>query len=127
MDGVLITEAMVERYHELNKQAKELEKELSKLKKSFNLYFDLTVGQNEKGELAFENYVLQRQIRTSEKFREEAVQKLEEMRLTDCIKVEKKVDEEKVNAAITLGIIPADSLSDLKDRKHSSAIYVREL
>jgi len=42
----------------------------------------LTEGVNQGGELSFENYILQRQIRVSERFKEEeAVLKLEEMNL----------------------------------------------
>lgn len=118
---------MVEKFFQLNKQAKEIDKELSRLKKAFNQYFDLTVGENQKGVLTFESFELQRQIRVAEKFREEeTVKKLEEMNLTDCIKVVKQVDEEKVKAAVTLGILPAEILTDYKDRKHIPVIAVKE-
>lgn len=122
-----ITEEMVEKFFQLNKQAKEIDKELSRLKKAFNQYFDLTVGENQKGVLTFESFEHQRQIRVAEKFREEeTVKKLEEMNLTDCIKVVKQVDEEKVKAAVTLGILPAEILTDYKDRKHIPVIAVKE-
>lgn len=127
-DQALITEEMVEQYFQLNKQAKEIEKELTRLKKTFNQYFDLTVGKNQKGEISFNNFIVQRQIRQSEKFKEgEAVQKLEELNLVDCIKVEKSVDVDKVNAAVTLGLIDQDVLVDFKETKQSAAIFVREL
>lgn len=123
----LITEEMVEKYYKLHKQVKELEKELSQLKKTFNQYFDLTVGPNEKGVLIFDTFVLQRNIRLSEKFREEeAVQKLEALNLIDCVKVEKRVDEEKVKAAVTLGLLEEEELNNLKERKYSSVISVKE-
>ncbi|NCU18176.1 hypothetical protein GW534_10660 [Bacillus sp. P1(2020)] len=118
---------MVEKYYKLHKQVKELEKELSQLKKTFNQYFDLTVGPNEKGILQFDTFVLQRNIRLSEKFREEeAVQKLEALNLIDCVKVEKRVDEEKVKAAVTLGLLEEEELNNLKERKYSSVISVKE-
>lgn len=123
----LITEEMVEKYYRIHKQVKDLEKELSQLKKTFNQYFDLTVGPHEKGILNFDSFILQRTVRTSERFREEeAVQKLEALNLMDCIKVEKRVDEEKVNAAITLGLLEKDELDDLKERKFTSVISVKE-
>jgi hypothetical protein len=123
----LITEDMAEKFFELNKKAKEIEKELAQLKKMFNNYFDLAVGQNEKGALFFNSFVLQRQIRVSEKYREEeTVEKLEEMQLGDCIRIEKKIDEDKVSAAMTLGLISPEVLDEYKDRKYTKVITVRE-
>jgi len=125
---VLVTEEMIKRYQLLNQQAKEIDKELTRLKNTFNQYFDLTVGKNEKAEISFDNFLLQRQVRISEKYRQqEAIQRLEELQLTDCIKVEKTVDDEKVKAAIALGLLPKDALEEFKERKYSSAIYVREI
>lgn len=122
----LITEDMVEKFFELNKKAKEIEKELTQLKKTFNTYFDLAVGNYEKGALFFDSFVLQRQIRVTEKFREEeTVQRLEEMQLEDCIRIEKKVDEEKLSAAMTLGLISPELLDEFKDRKYTKVITVK--
>lgn len=93
----------------------------------FNEYFDLTVGINQKGTLDLEDFVLQRQIRQSEKFREqEMIQMLEKLKLEDCIRIEKRVDEYKVNAAITLGILPAEQIAPLKIRKYTQVISVKE-
>jgi len=123
----LITEEMVQKYYHLSKKAKEIDRELSKLKKVFHKYFDLTEGVNQGGELSFENYILQRQIRVSERFKEEeAVLKLEEMNLQECIKVEKRVDGDKIQAAMTLGLIDQDLVEGWKERKHTAAIVVRE-
>lgn len=124
---VLITEEMVKKYDRIHKQIKKLEKELSQLKKTFNQYFDLTVGPHKKGVLTFDSYVLQRNIRTSEKYREEeAVRKLESLNLVDCIKVEKRVDDAKVHAAVTLGLLTEDELDHLMERKFTSVISVKE-
>lgn len=123
----LITEEMVARFSELSKQAKEIDKELAQLKKLFNEYFDLTVGKNEKGWVSFESFVLERHIRTSEKYREEeTVEKLEDMNLSECVKVVKKVDEEKVNAVLTLGLLPPEVLAEYKERKFVPVITVKE-
>ncbi len=122
-----ITEEMVEKFFQLNKQPKEIDKELSRLKKAFNQYFDLTVGENQKGVLTFESFELQRNIRTSEKYlEEEAVRKLESLNLVDCIKVEKRVDDAKVHAAVTLGLLTEDELDHLIERKFTSVISVKE-
>ncbi|WP_033826740.1 hypothetical protein [Bacillus andreraoultii] len=123
----LITEDMVARFSELSKQAKEIDKELVRLKKLFNEYFDLTVGKNEKGRVSFESFILERHIRTSEKYREEeTVEKLEDMNLSECVKVVKKVDEEKVSAVLTLGLLPPEVLAEYKERRHVPVITVKE-
>ena len=123
----LITEAMVEQYFHLSKKAKEIEKELSKLKQIFHKYFDMTEGVNQKGELPLENYILLRQIRVSERFNDQdAVSMLEKMNLKECIRIEKRVDEEKVQAAATLGLIDPDMIEKWKERKYSSVIVVKE-
>lgn len=124
----LITEEMVEQFYRLNKQAKEVEKQLTQLKKTFNQYFDLTVGKNQKGSIQFGSFVLQRQIRVSEKFREEeTIEKLEKLHLADCIKIVKQVDEEKIKAAMTLGLLSEETLSDYKERKQIPVIAVKQL
>ncbi|WAA09044.1 hypothetical protein [Fervidibacillus albus] len=123
----MITEQMVETYLQLNKKAKEIDRKLRELKKMFNQYFDLTVGENTKGEIAFDHYTLHRQIRVSEKYREDdAVAKLEANNLSDCVKVVKKVDVDKIKAAIELGLVEADFLSPYKERKYSAVFHVKE-
>ncbi|WAA12737.1 hypothetical protein [Fervidibacillus halotolerans] len=123
----MITEKMVETYFQLSKKAKEIERELSNLKKRFNQYFDSTVGENRKGEIVFNHYILHRQIRVLEKYQEEeAIAKLEEKNLTDFIKVVKQVDTDKIKAAIELGLVDADFLSPYKKKKYSAAFHVKE-
>lgn len=129
VDGgnISVTEEMVARYYTLNRQAKTIEKEMDALKKTFNEYFDETVGHGTKGEIHLGNYKLQRQIRTSERYIDDkTVQKLEALRLTDCVRIVKRPDEQKIEAALTLGLLSVDELSDCKVRKVSKAIYVRE-
>lgn len=125
--SVFITEEMVERYHHLSKQAKEIDKELTRLKKFFNVYFDATVGPEESGEKQFQQFVLKRQIRKSEKWHPDVVQKLEELQLNDCIIVEKRPDEEKIKAALQLGFLSDEDLEEFRQRKFSKVIYVQEL
>lgn len=123
-----ITEEMVERYYELQKEAKKIDKQLNDLKKVFHQYFDLKVGENQKGELLFRKFKLQRNIRVSEKFHEEkTIEKLEKLNLLDCIKTIKEPDEEKINAAISLGIVDKSEFDDCKQRKTTSAILVKEI
>lgn len=126
--AISITEDMVTRYYELSRQAKEIDKQLNRLKKAFNDYFDETVGQGRKGELLLGDLKLQRQVRKSEKYiADKTVQKLEELNMTDCIQVVKRPDEQKITAAVTLGLLPAAALDDCKEEKVSVAIYVREV
>ena len=111
--AISITEDMVTRYYELSRQAN---------------YFDETVGQGRKGELLLGDLKLQRQVRKSEKYiADKTVQKLEELNMTDCIQVVKRPDEQKITAAVTLGLLPAAALDDCKEEKVSVAIYVREV
>lgn len=125
---VSLTEETLARYFQLNKEAKAIEKELAKLKKTFNDYFDQLVGERQKGEFVLGNYKLQRQIRTSESYLpQETVQKLEALQLTDCVQIVKRPDEQKIDAAVTLGLLAPDTLEDCKVRKMSAAIYVREV
>ncbi|MBM7691180.1 hypothetical protein JOC77_000585 [Peribacillus deserti] len=122
-----VTEDMVSRYHELYKKSKRIEKEMSDLKKQFHDFFDENVGPETKGELEFDGYKLQRQIRKSESFISDAtIDKLESLNLADCIQVIRKPHEEKIKSALTLGFITPSDLEDCIYRKISSAIVVKE-
>ena len=124
---VSVTEDMVSRFHELLQQLKEIEKQIREYKSVFNLYFDQTFGPNEKGRIQFQRFTLTRNIRVAEKFQEEkAVAKLEKMNLADCIKIEKKVDTQKVDAAISLGLLEKEALEDCIDRKYIAVFNVQD-
>ncbi|SFE52120.1 hypothetical protein SAMN05428981_106108 [Bacillus sp. OV194] len=123
-----VTEEMVSRFHELNQQAKAIDAELSELKKKFNTHFDYMCGESEKGEVLYGSYKLQRQIRKSESFHtEKTVQKLEELNLQDCIIITKQPDKQKIEAAMTLGLIPQGELDDCLLRKITPVIVVKEM
>ncbi|QQZ11579.1 hypothetical protein I5776_16630 [Heyndrickxia vini] len=117
---------MIVQYDELNQKKKEVEKELEKLKKAFNQYFDIAVGKNVKGELNISGYKLQRQIRTLEKFeQDETVKRLEELKLTDLI--QKKPDEVKIKSALNLGLLKETDLEGCVKLNYSQAIYVNPI
>ena len=117
---------MLSHYQELNDRKKEIEQKLDELKKIFNDYFDLSVGQNVKGEIIISDYKLQRQIRMIEKYaQEETVEKLEELNLMDLI--QKKPDEAKIKSALNLGLLQEADLKDCKIINSSQAIYVKQL
>nr|WP_272885674.1 hypothetical protein [Fictibacillus marinisediminis] len=119
---------MVSRFHELNQQAKAIDAELSELKKKFNTHFDYMCGESEKGEALYGSYKLQRQIRKSESFHtEKTVQKLEELNLQDCIITTKQPDKQKIEAAMTLGLIPQGELDGCLLRKITPVIVVKEM
>ncbi|WP_246483823.1 hypothetical protein [Heyndrickxia vini] len=121
-----ITKEMIVQYDELNQKKKEVEKELEKLKKAFNQYFDIAVGKNVKGELNISGYKLQRQIRTLEKFeQDETVKRLEELKLTDLI--QKKPDEVKIKSALNLGLLKETDLEGCVKLNYSQAIYVNPI
>ena len=106
MNDILITADMMARYHSLSKEKKAIEDEMNVLKEVFHQFFDKQAGVNQKGELIEEGLKLQRQIRKTEKYLPEpTVQKLEELKMKDLIKVIKIPDEEKINASIKLGFM----------------------
>ncbi|MBD8068018.1 hypothetical protein [Bacillus sp. PS06] len=123
-----ITEKLLARYYHLNELEKDIEKEMKEIKKVFHLYFDEINGQNEKGEFILGDYKVQRQIRTSENYDEEkTVLRLEKKNLNDCIRVVKKPDIQKIEAAITLGILDLNDIEDCKTQKIAKAITVRKV
>lgn len=124
----VVTEDKISRYYELQRQAKELEKEMSKLKKEFHHYFDLRDGEYSKSEKTTEHYALQRQIRVSKQYDDQkTIQLLKELSLEDCIQVLERPDQEKIDAAVTLGLIEKESLEQCIQMKHSQAIVVRKI
>ncbi|MEW9676720.1 hypothetical protein ABRT01_11115 [Lentibacillus sp. L22] len=127
-DQSLITQETLGKYYKLNRKKKEIEKEMNQLKNLFNTYFDQQVGANTKGEITDGGYKLQRQIRTTEKFNEQmTVDRLEDLKLNDLIKVVKKPDKEKINSAISLGLLDEKDLDDCRDTTYTAAITVREV
>ncbi|MED3651791.1 hypothetical protein [Heyndrickxia sporothermodurans] len=121
-----ITKEMIVQYDDLNRKKKEIEKELEKLKKAFNQYFDVAVGKNVKGELNISGYKLQRQIRKSEKFeQDETVKRLEELNMMDLI--QRKPDEGKIKSALNLGLLKEADLEGCIKQISSQAIYVKQI
>ncbi|WP_100010074.1 hypothetical protein [Lentibacillus sediminis] len=122
-----ITGEMLARYHELHAMKKEIDAEMSQLKKKFHAYFDDVAGQDTKGEIVGNGYKLQRQIRKSEKFHEEkTVQRLTALNMSDLIETVRRPDAEKINAAVQLGLLRDDDLEDCRVLKFSAAISVKE-
>ncbi|QED49998.1 hypothetical protein FSZ17_04560 [Cytobacillus dafuensis] len=122
----MITREMLVHYNELNFKKKEIESQLDELKKVFNQYFDITIGKNTKGEMIISDYKLQRQVRTTEKYEQEAtVHRLEELNLTDLI--QKKPDEAKIKSALSLGLLKDEDLEGCKTINTTQAIYVKHL
>ena len=117
---------MLENYNELNLRKKEIEAQLDELKKAFNQYFDMAYGKNLKGELTISDYKLQRQIRVTEKYEQEAtVHRLEELNFSDLI--QKKPDEAKIKSALSLGLLKDEDLDGCKITSTSQAIYVKKI
>ena len=128
MNKLLITGDMIVRYNELTKKKKEIENEMNTLKEIFHTYFDTQVGENKKGELIDQGIKLQRQIRKTEKYHDEkTVQKLEGLNMNELIKIVKKPDEEKINAAINLGFLNTNELEECLITSYSKAISVKEI
>lgn len=126
--NTLITGDMLKKYYDLNKKKKEIEQEMNHLKKLFHTYFDGEAGPQSKGEFTYNGFKLQRQIRKSEKFKDDlTVAKLEELKMSDLIKTVKKPDDEKINAAVSLGLLEEEVLTDLRVTNYSAAITVKEV
>lgn len=123
-----ITEQTIARFHELTEKKKEVEEELNYLKRQFHQYFDDQVGVNRKGEITEGAYKLQRQIRKSVKFDEKTtVEKLEALQLNDLIKVIKKPDDEKIRAAMELGLVPKEQIEDCQITSFTKALVVKKV
>ncbi|NMH74540.1 hypothetical protein HF078_15740 [Bacillus sp. RO2] len=122
-----VTAEMIEMYYECNKQKKEIEKQMEELKERFHLYFDKSFGQDEKAEVVMGGYKLQRQVRKSEKYSDETVQKLEELSMNDLIKTIKIPDDTKIKAAIQLNLIKEEDLEGCLVTNSSLAISVKPL
>ncbi|MFC0272904.1 hypothetical protein ACFFIX_15860 [Metabacillus herbersteinensis] len=121
------SERTIARYHQVNKLVKELENELNELKNSIHAHFDLVCGKNEKGELQLGQFKIQRQIRRSESYHDEKmIPKLEELNLTDCIELVKKPDKQKIEAAVTLGLLKNEDIEECIVKRISQAIIVKE-
>ncbi|KQL17877.1 hypothetical protein ACFFHH_04540 [Cytobacillus solani] len=124
--GSLITKEMLANYHELNLKKKEIETELNELKKAFNQYFDMAVGKDTRGDIAIGDYKLQRQVRVTEKYeQEDTVNRLEKLNFLDLI--QKKPDEEKIKAALNLGLLKESDLVGCIKASSSLAIYVKRV
>ncbi|MFS0823322.1 hypothetical protein [Bacillus sp. 1P02SD] len=123
-----IPEELITRYFTLSEKAKKIEKELKEMKKVLNVYFDETVGKHEKGESVVGDYKIQRQIRLSESYHDEKmVKRLEDLKLNDCIQVIKQPDQQKIEAAITLGLLGQADIEDCILTKTTNAITVRKI
>jgi hypothetical protein len=123
-----LSESLLVRYVELNNRAKEIKEEMDKIKHVFHLYFDEKNGPQTKGEVTIGDYFVQRNIRVSEAYDDEkAVQQLESLNLKDCIKYVKKPDEQKIEAAIHLGLINSEDITPYKISKTTQAISVKKV
>jgi hypothetical protein len=122
-----ITKEMLSEYEDLLELKKDVEKKLDHLKKVFHLYFDNSVGENQKGEMSLEGYRLQRSIRKVEKFDDSrTVDRLESLNMVDLIQVIKKPDEEKIRAAINLGFLKNEDLEGCIKVHSTGVIYVKQ-
>ncbi|WP_223700110.1 hypothetical protein [Sutcliffiella deserti] len=121
-----VSREMLEMYYELNKQKKEIELQMKNLKEKFHQYFDLQYGPDSKAEITMDGYKLQRQIKKTERFiEEETIKRLEELQMVDLIKVVKKPDEAKIEAAIQLNLLKRTDLEGCKVINMTPAISVK--
>ncbi|RLL46953.1 hypothetical protein D8M04_07080 [Oceanobacillus piezotolerans] len=127
MSEIQISKEMIERFYDLHQMKKEIESEMNDLKENFHTYFDHEVGLNKKGEITEGRFKLQRQIRRTEKYHEkDTVDRLEELNMSDLIKVVRKPDDSKIKGAIQLGLLSEDDLKGCKVISYSKAISVKE-
>jgi hypothetical protein len=121
-----ITKEMLSEYEDLNELKKDIEKKLDSLKKTFHLFFDESVGPNQKGEVIIDGYKLQRHIRKVEKYDEaKTIDRLETLKMNDLIQTIKKPDEDKIKAALNLGFLKNEDLVDCIFVQASGAIFVK--
>ncbi|WP_246941630.1 hypothetical protein [Bacillus pinisoli] len=123
-----LSEELLERYVLLIKQSKAAKEEMDKIKQVFHSYFDEQTGVNCKAEVTVGDYFIQRQIRISESYDEaRTVQYLEEENLKECIQLVKRPDEQKIDAAIQLGLLNDKKINELKVSKSTQAISVKKI
>ncbi|MBM7619082.1 hypothetical protein JOC95_000931 [Bacillus tianshenii] len=121
-----LTADMLEKYYEYNKKKKEIEAEMNHLKEVFHQYFDHQLGSDDKGEVLLGGFKLQRQVRKTEKYREDTtIKRLEELKMEDLIQVVKKPDEAKIKSAIQLGLLKEEDLEGCLTTSTSLAISVK--
>lgn len=121
-----LTADMLEKYYEYNKKKKEIEVELNRLKEVFHQYFEHQLGSDDKGEVLLGGFKLQRQVRKTEKYREDTtIKRLEELQMKDLILVVKKPDEAKIKSAIQLGLLEEKDLEGCLTTSTSLAISVK--
>ena len=124
----LITGEMLAKYYELNKRKKEIEIEMNELKNIFHHYFNNLVGSNDGGEITISGYKLQRQMRKTEKYKEDVtLKRLEELQMNDLIQVVKKPDDVKIKSALNLGLLNEKQLEGCLVTTYSPAIAVKTL
>lgn len=122
----LITREMLAKYDDLSRRKKEIDQQLDQLKKIFNEYLDTAVGEKKKADMMISDYKLQRQIRLTEKYEQEAtVAVLEKLNLADLIV--KRPDEGKIKAALDLGLLKEEDLEGCKKISTSQAIFVKQI
>ncbi|GAA0363063.1 host-nuclease inhibitor Gam family protein [Bacillus horti] len=124
----ILSEETVQRFYELTQQAKGIDYELAELKKEIHSSLDQLVGENEKSSLLFGDIQLQRQIRTSMTYdQEKTVSRLEELQLHDCIETIRRPNADRINAAVTLGLLAEEELEGCQLRKDTPALTVRKV
>ncbi|WP_042221164.1 hypothetical protein [Oceanobacillus manasiensis] len=124
----IITEEDIKRYDILNKQKKELEQEMNRLKKKFHTYLDEELGEDKAGDVTRGHFNLKRQIRSSTAYDPElTIKMLEDASLQDFVLIEKKPDTEKLEAAIKLGLVEKEPFEKCKKVKSTQAIVVKEV
>jgi hypothetical protein len=126
-DVLALTEEEIKRYFDLNKQKKDIEKEMNELKKKFHEVLDASFGKNEKGEVQRGHYKLQRQIRTAVGYDEQGtVKRLEDLNLGEFIIETKIPDTEKLESALKLGLVEEEDFKDHKKVRVTQSIVVKE-
>lgn len=123
-----ITEDEISRYYVLQQEKKEIEQEMKELKEKFHQALDAMVGKNRRGEIVRGDFCAQRQIRTSTQYEQDrTIRQLEDMQLSEFIIIEKRPDTEKLEAAITLGLVDGEAFENCKHIKTTQAIVVRKV
>ncbi|CAG9621842.1 hypothetical protein [Sutcliffiella rhizosphaerae] len=123
-----VTADLIQEFYECLKRKKKLEQRMGELKEKFHHYFDEKFGQDEKAEIVMGAYKLQRQVRKTEKYKEEeTVEKLEALNMEELIKVTKKPDDEKIKAAIQLNLLKEEDVKDFLVTSSTLAIAVKPL
>ncbi|MGM8216366.1 hypothetical protein ACLIA0_12420 [Bacillaceae bacterium W0354] len=122
-----LSEELLKQFYELKQAKKEIDDEISRIRRQILTYFNENYGENINSESQIGNFVVQRKVRKVEKFDDvKTVKKLKELGLEECIMTVEKPDEDKLQSAISLKFIKEEDLDGCIKYKYTPYLTVEK-